>query len=64
MIWNGVLEVNILKPSGYFTYYKVSIQKFYLLPTQRICFVSISERTAILPRKVITGGFLGPFVEL
>ena len=65
MIWNGVLDVNILKPSGYFTYYKVSHSE--ILPsahTANLCFVSISEHTATLPCKVITDGFLGPFVEL
>jgi len=58
MIWNGVLVVNIFKPRGYFTCYKVSHSE--MLPsahTGNLCFVSMSEHTATLPCKIVTDGF-------
>ena len=39
---------NSLKPSGHYMYHQFNIQQFYVLPTQCICFVWISEQTAII----------------
>jgi len=39
---------NPLQPSGYYMYHQFNIQQFYVLPTQCICFVWISEQIAII----------------
>jgi hypothetical protein len=40
----GDTNVNLLKPSGFFTYHQVNIQKFYMVLVLLWLFVRISEQ--------------------
>ena len=45
-----VFHIDPLKPSGHYMYHQFNTHKFYVLPTHTVfvCFVCISEQTAII----------------
>jgi hypothetical protein len=51
--------VNLLKPSGNFTYYQVNIKKFYVVPTLHLCVLYGSQnKQQLLPYKTLRDWFL------
>jgi hypothetical protein len=49
---------NLLKPSGYFTYYQFNIQKFYMVLTLRLCVLYGSQnKQRLLPYTALTDRF-------
>jgi hypothetical protein len=46
--------INLLKPSGNFTYHQVYVKKFYVVPTLRLCVLYGSQnKQQLLPYKTL-----------
>jgi len=48
MLLYSLSAVNPLQPGGHYMYHQFNVNQFYVLPTQCICFVWISEQTVII----------------
>jgi ATP adenylyltransferase/5',5'''-P-1,P-4-tetraphosphate phosphorylase II len=55
---------NLLKPSGNFTYQRVSIQKFYVVPTLLLCVLyAFQNKRHLLPYTKLTEKLTDAFIQ-
>jgi hypothetical protein len=54
-----IQSINLLKPSGNFTYHQIKIKKFYVVPTLCFCVLYGSQnKQQLLPYKTLRDWFL------